>query len=187
MLYINDDISSFDLAAALRQLPAWRREQALRHRHDTDRRLCAAAYMLLWQGLRAEYGIAEPPEFGYADGGKPFIAGRPDIHFSLSHCPAAALCAIGSEPVGADIERIRPFKERLAERVLNAGELASVTADPRPDVAFIRLWTMKESLLKLTGEGIRRELKGVLCGCTARFATTVNEERGYVFTICTER
>jgi len=32
----------------------------------------------------------------------------------------------------------------------------------RPEVMFIRLWTMKESLLKLTGEGINDNIKQVL-------------------------
>lgn len=186
MILVNDDIDSLNLEEALPLLPAWRREQALRYRHDTDRRLCAAAYMLLCRGLEAEYGITEAPEFGYGEGGKPFILGRPDIHFSLSHCPAAALCAVGDSAVGADIETVRPYNARLARRALSPAEVSLVEASADRAVAFARLWTMKESLLKLTGEGIRRDLKSALCGAAARFSTTVNAGRGYVFTICTE-
>ncbi len=185
MLYLNDDICSFSLDEALPLLPAWRRKQALGLRRELDRRLCAAAYLLLCRGLRAEYGMEEPPEFAYAEGGKPSLKGRSDIHFSLSHCPAAALCAIATEPIGADIERIRPYNAELARRVLNAAELRLVEASPMPEVELTRLWTMKESLLKLTGEGIRRDLKTALCGCRACFSTTVNTARGYVFTVCT--
>lgn len=187
MLYLNDDISSFSLDEALPLLPAWRRKQALGLRRELDRRLCAATYLLLCRGLRAEYGMEEPPEFAYAEGGKPSLKGHPEIHFNLSHCPAAALCAISPDPVGADIELIRPYNPALARRVLSPGELARVEASAQPEVEFACLWTMKESLLKLTGEGIRRELKSALDGAEARFATTVNLARGYVFTVCTEK
>lgn len=187
MLYINDNIEDINLEEALNRLPSWRREQALGYRRDHDRRLCVAAYMLLWQGLQAEYGMSDAPAFGYAEGGKPFIAGRHDIHFSLSHCRVAALCALESEPVGADIESVRPYNAELARHVMNDDELRQIENAPRPDIAFVRLWTMKESLLKLTGEGIRRELKDVLTDCDKRFSTTVNAARGYVFTICSRK
>ena len=187
MIYLNDDITSLDLAAALQQLPQWRREQALRYRHEIDRKLNAAAYMLLWQGLKAGYGLEAPPELALLPGGKPYLKGHPDIHFNLSHCPKAALCAIAGVPVGADIESIRPYNPQLARRVLSEAEVEQVESSPSPDIVFARLWTMKESLLKLTGEGIRRDLKSVLVNISARFATTINTARGYVFTVCTEQ
>ena len=116
-----------------------------------------------------------------------YLKGHPDIHFNLSHCPKAALCAIAGVPVGADIESIRPYNPQLARRVLSEAEVEQVESSPSPDIVFARLWTMKESLLKLTGEGIRRDLKSVLVNTSARFATTINTARGYVFTVCTEQ
>ncbi len=187
MIYIDDNIDAIELETALTLLPEWRRKQALAHRHELDRRLSVAAYRLLAAAAETEFGLKDLPEFGYAEGGKPYIPGHPDIHFNLSHCPVAALCATSHSPVGADIERIRPYNAALAHRVLNDAEMAVVEASARPEVEFARLWTMKESLLKLTGEGIRRDLKSALDGCTTRFSTTVNTARGYVFTVCTER
>ena len=72
MLYLDDDINGFSLDEALTQLPAWRREAALRHRREADRRLSVAAYRLLCRGLRAEYGITEPPAFT-------FFVNHPDL------------------------------------------------------------------------------------------------------------
>ena len=186
-ILLNDDIFGFDLDEALARLPEWRRRKSLAYRNERDRRLCAAVYELLRRGLGEMFGIEEPPSFCYMDGGKPVVAGHPEVHFSLSHCPVAALCAIGSSPVGADVERIRPFRKELAERVLSAAEMERVAGSLRPDVEFTRLWTMKESLLKLTGEGIRRELRTVLDDADARFSTTVCPDRGYVYTVCTRQ
>ncbi len=184
MIYINDDISSFDLSTALTRLTPQRREQALRFRHELGQKLCTAAFLLLCDGLREEYGITEPPLFEYGDNGKPFLVGHPGIHFNLSHCPQAAICALSSHPIGIDVESIRSYKESVARYTMNDEEMRQITTSPRPDIAFIRLWTKKEALLKLVGTGIRKDMKEVLSNdSTVHFTTVTNASRGYVFSV----
>ena len=184
MIYLNDHIDDFDLEEAMNRLSPQRREQVMRYKHEQGRRLSAAAYLLLCEGLRQEYGITEPPVFGYHEGGKPFIEGHPDIHFNLSHCREAAICVIAPHPIGVDVESVRRFKEDLALYTMNDQEMEQITCDVRPDIAFIRLWTMKEALLKMTGEGIRNDLKNLLVEHTdVRFHTIVSPDNRYVYTV----
>lgn len=184
MIYLNDHIEDFDLEEALTRLSPQRREQALRYKHEHGRRQSVAAYLLLCEGLREEYGITEPPVFGYHDGGKPFIEGRPDIFFNLSHCREAAVCVIAPHPVGIDVESVRQFKEDLARYTMNEHEMEQILISERPDIAFIRLWTMKEALLKMTGEGIRNDLKNLLAEHTdVCFHTIVSPDNRYVYTV----
>lgn len=182
MIYLNDDMARFDFDAALPLLSEQRREQALKFRHEQGRKACAAAYLLLCEGLRKEYGIAEAPLFGYGEHGKPFLPGHPDVHFNLSHCREAAICALSDRPVGVDIESIREYNESLARYTMSDAELRQIELSPRPALEFTRLWTMKEAVLKLTGEGLRTDMKTVLKG-TERFQTVVSEERGYVYSV----
>ena len=84
MIYLNDHLDDFDFNAALPLLSEQRRQQALRFRHELGRKQCAAAYLLLCEGLQQEYGISERPLFDYGEHGKPVIVGHPDIHFNLS-------------------------------------------------------------------------------------------------------
>ena len=63
MVYLNDDIDHFDWQAALPLLSEQRREQCLKFRHELGRKTCAAAYLLLCEALRKEYGIHELPVF----------------------------------------------------------------------------------------------------------------------------
>lgn len=182
MVYLNDDIAHFDWQSALPLLSEQRREQVLRFKHEQGRKTCVAAYMLLCEGLRKEYGIAEPPVFTYGEHGKPTLVSHPDIHFSLSHCREVAACVIDRRPVGIDVETIRPFKERLMQYTMNDSEVKCIRQAERPDVEFIRLWTMKEAVLKLTGEGISRNLKTVLTG-SEPIHTTVNIEKNYVYSV----
>ena len=182
MVYWNDELDRFDWEAALPLLSEQRREQVLRFKYELGRKTCAAAYLLLCEGLRKEYGITEPPLFEYGEHGKPAIVGRPDIHFNLSHCREAVVCAVSSRPVGVDVESIRSFKESLVEYTMNQGEVERIRQSERPDVEFIRLWTMKEAVLKMTGAGISRDLKTVLTG-QERIETRVNLEKNYVSSI----
>jgi 4'-phosphopantetheinyl transferase len=182
MLYLNDDIAGFDVGAALPLLSEQRREQVLRFKHELGRKTCAAAYLLLCEGLRREYGIKLPPVFEYSEHGKPSIVGRPDIHFNMSHCREAALCVLSDHPVGVDIESVREYKDTLAHYTMNDDELQLIASSPHPDVAFIRLWTMKEAKLKLSGHGIGNDMKHVLDG-TEHFHTVINEEKGYVYSV----
>lgn len=185
MLYITEDIHSFDLLRAIDALPPQRRLKAMAFRHETDRRACTAAYMLLSRALYQEYGIDEPVELGLHEGGKPFIVGREDIHFNLSHCRSAVACAVDGNRVGVDIETIRAFNENLARRVLGEREYLDVMAAQRQDIAFIRYWTKKESYLKMTGEGIRCDLRSIPLE-EARFDTVESDAGGYVCTVCAD-
>ena len=182
MIYLNDALSDFDFEAALPLLSEQRREQALKFKHEQGRKACAAAYLLLREGLRREYGITEPPVFEYGEHGKPVLAGLPHIHFNMSHCREAVACVLSDRPVGIDIESIREYKEPLARYTMNDAELQQILTAERPDVAFIRLWTMKEAVLKRSGEGLRNDMKTVLTGLED-VKTVVHEEKGYVYSV----
>lgn len=180
MVYLNDDIAGFDFEAALPLLSDQRREQALRFKHELGRKTCAAAYLLLCEALRKEYGIMEKPVFEYGEHGKPFIIGHPEIHFNLSHCREAAICVVADRPVGVDIESIRPYKDTLVRYTMSDEEITRISQSQHPAREFIRLWTMKEAVLKLSGEGIRNDMKSVLSG-REEFTTVVNAKKKYVY------
>lgn len=182
MVYLNDNIAHFDWQSALPLLSEQRRQQVQRFKHEQGRKMSVAAYMLLCEGLRKEYGIAEPPVFTYGEHGKPALVGHPDIYFNLSHCREAAVCVVGHRPVGVDVETIRPFKEQLVRYTMNDREVERIMQAERPDVEFIRLWTMKEAVLKLRGEGVSRDLRTVLTG-NEPIDTTVNIAKNYVYSV----
>ena len=182
MIYLNDDLETFDWQAALPLLSEQRRQQCLKFKHELGRKTCAAAYLLLRQGLRQEYGIDEPPVFEYGEHGKPAIAGHPEICFNMSHCREAALCVLSDRPVGADVESIRRYSESLARYTMNDREVQLILKARRPEVEFTRLWTLKEAVVKRSGEGIRNDMKHVLDGLKEA-QTEINEKKSYVFSI----
>lgn len=161
-LLIDDRLGSFDYDAALLSVSRQRREQVLRYRKHGDRLSSLAAYSLLQKALMEEYDIAEPPVFEYAAGGKPGIAGHPEIFFSISHCSEAVACVVDDKPVGVDIEHIELLDVETIAATMSDEEQRVIYAARNPVAAFAAFWTKKESLLKLTGEGLRNDMRAVL-------------------------
>ena len=87
------------------------------------------------------------------------------------------------KPVGVDIEEIQ-FDEDLAKVIFNQKELEAVRSADEPAVKFTDLWTRKESFLKLTGEGLRDNLKDVLSDANeATISTGINRSAGYIYSV----
>lgn len=110
--------------------------------------------LLTW-AVKREYG-AESSALNVVYGihGKPAFSNHP-ARFSLSHCPGLVCCGVSEEEIGVDAEPVRPFDFRLAHRICTPGELEFLTSAPDQSEALTALWTLKESLMKLTGEGMR--------------------------------
>jgi len=184
MIYLNDHIAQFDFEAALPLLSEQRREQALKFKFALGRQTCAAVYLLLREGLEKEYGITEAPVFEYGEHGKPSIVGHPEIHFNMSHCREAALCVLSHQPVGVDVESIREYRESLVRYTMSDAEVRQIEQATRPELEFIKLWTRKEAVLKLSGSGIIDDMKHVLEKTTSELTTVVGPEARYVYSIC---
>lgn len=123
-------------------------------------RRAAAAFGAARAGIRrvAEiYTGRDPGAIDRTPFGKPFFRGARDFHFNISHCGDMVLAALSSEPVGLDVEvsgRRRDFAA-IARRFFRAEEADEVArAGDSGEEVFLRLWTAKEAMLKLSGRGI---------------------------------
>lgn len=189
ILCLNDhiaDLSEEQTERLINSLPEWRREQALRYKQLQGRKECTIGYVELLRGLRERFDINEMPAFAYKEHGKPYLKEHPDIHFSISHCKEAVGCFVSNRPCGLDIERIRAAKPDLVRHTMSPEEAESIFSNPFPDVAFTRIWTQKEAVLKLKGTGIVDDLHSVLKPDKLQgieLQTIENPYMGYVYTI----
>lgn len=144
-----------------------------RIRMPQDKRLSLAAGILLDEGLRT-YGLREARvHVCKGEYGKPYFPDFPEIHFNLSHSGNAALAVFADREVGCDIELRKRANEALARRFFCAREadwmLAAAEEKERED-RFYRIWTLKESFLKATGQGLHLPLDS--------FCFTIRDKRG---------
>lgn len=184
MIYVNEHIDLLDIPDALTKVSRRRREHAMRYRQEHDRKLSLAVFLLLREGLAREYGITDMPEFIIGENGKPLLAGHRHIHFNMSHCREAAVCVISDAPVGVDAESIRPLDEDVLRRTMNDSECRHVMRSARPEEEFSRLWTMKESVLKLTGEGLTDDLHHLLDNALHQFRFNTEVRENFIITTC---
>lgn len=139
---------------------------------------------LLRQALFREYGIEISGNLEQRIekriNGKPVLKGLP-IHFNISHCRGLVACALAPCPVGVDVEGPRRVSVALIRRVCSLEEQAYIARGDTVSGAgenfvrgqrrneapgaweerFLELWTLKESYLKMTGEGITQSLNSV--------------------------
>lgn len=108
--------------------------------------------------LAVELGLDEAIfEIQKDDLGKPFGVYNSNTQFNLSlaHTGDKVVCGISPTlPLGVDIEPAnRNVAERLRNRILHPDERLELVDEP-----IIRIWTLKEALVKLEGKGLRTNL-----------------------------
>ncbi|MCL2842002.1 MAG: 4'-phosphopantetheinyl transferase superfamily protein [Oscillospiraceae bacterium] len=118
-------------------LPPARRE---RHPQNKPSQGAVFAYALLAYALEQAGLPFSAQTLRYTPEGKPYLPDTP-IHLSISHSDTYALCALAPQPVGCDIETLRPVSDHICRRVLGADEASN---------DFFVHWTLKESYFKLT-------------------------------------
>ncbi len=148
----------FENAEVLGGLPETAREKILRHAHEKGRKECLGARLLEKLALQ-KHGVSME-SITYGQYGKPEVNG---IYFNISHSKDYVICAVSEKPVGCDIEKVEAARMNVAKKAFTAKEQAYMdgVSEPKKAEAFYRLWTMKESYLKMTGEGMHFPLKQV--------------------------
>lgn len=97
--------------------------------------------------------------------GKPYVINAEGVYFNLSHAGKFVLCAVSDIPVGADIEEIAEAQTvmGIADRFFSMLERDAIALSPSPAEAFCRLWTLRESYVKMRGTGFDRGLAPLAC------------------------
>lgn len=164
VIYFLDASSVPEEEALLRaagELSRSRQEKAAKLRFPEDRILSLGAGLLLDRGLQ-KYGLREREvELEYRHNGKPYLKNHPELFFNLSHSGTMVMATFSDREIGCDIEKIRKTKMALVHRYFAKEEQLFLEQEQREeerDRLFSRYWTLKESVLKATGEGMRLPL-----------------------------
>ena len=135
----------------LRGLPSERQQRIYNMKQEKSRKQSMGVGLLL-QKVLALYHMEDSQVFA-GERGKPMVDG---LEFSLSHSGDLVICAVSDKPIGCDVEEIRKAPERVAERYFGHREQEYLDqfSGEEYDKAFFRIWTLKESYVKMTGEGM---------------------------------
>ena len=169
-----------------------RKEKILSYKFENGRKESLGSALMLQKVLSQKN--LNPQNIKYGKNGKPEIEG---LHFNISHAENFVICSVSENPIGCDIEKIRSVKSGFEKRFFTQNEVAYLEKFSCEEKLnqFFRLWTMKESYMKFTGEGMKLALNriefvldysikvfrdGILCDCNFK----EYEFLGYKISVC---
>ena len=146
-----------------------RQEKVWQCRNEEDRKRSLLAGYLIQVGMKNWIdkggGLQEDAAplslvYTYGENGKPFLRDYREVCFSLSHSGKYVIGAFSNQEVGIDVQKHRGMRSGMAERFFTEEDnalLKHLGAEHAIE-NFYRIWTVKESYMKLTGEGMRQGL-----------------------------
>lgn len=182
------------------------RKEAVERLNNQKAKIVSLATGLLLQDIvYKELGI-EPKDLSVSkmEQGKPYIDGRSEFYFNISHSGDRITIAYGNSSVGVDVEHIRCRESdlKVAKRCFTQEEYEFIALDEfaldkeglshSKEERFFMVWTMKEAYLKYTGTGISVPMKsfqvkpydGVVVGEKLNNKTLIMED--YVYSVCVD-
>ena len=142
---------------------------------DKQKQFVALQYLL----LKTLLGKKDKIEIKTPKNGKPFIDGAKA--FNESHSGDYFALAIGdNKPIGIELQKVTNVKEKHLKRICSDEELDTIGND---SFEFTKLWTRKESYIKMKGQTIIQDLRKIdTIKNKNRFKTF--EFKDYVLTVC---
>lgn len=121
--------------------------------------------------------------------GKPYAENLP-VYFSVSHSADMVICAVSDKEIGIDIEKIKKFNPKAAEKFATEKELEYICSNEK---GFFEIWTLKEAYFKCIGTGLGSDIKDVsfeimpnkiVCSDGGYGLSFYDAAEGYICSVC---
>lgn len=155
-LYLADISALYDPlydSSKISLLPIERQNKILKYKLADDRKRSLAAGLIM-DKILIENNIPVNSIY-YGSNGKPYAEG---IFFNVAHSGNYAFGVSSDYEIGCDVEIIKQAHLDIAKRFFTAQEYIYISDSENKDNIFFKLWTIKESYIKFTGEGLRTPL-----------------------------
>ena len=143
-----------DYERVLQALSAEDAARARRFVFRDDSVRSAVGSLLLARIASRAVGAAAVPSIARTEHGKPYVVGYPEVQLSLAHSGSIVACVSAGEPVGVDVEQVRPIDLADFDSWLTASERRSIATAADPIREFYCVWTAREAFAKRDGRGL---------------------------------
>lgn len=158
ILTVKSELAQNEFDTLLPLVSLEKQERIKRFRFKRDAQNCLLGDVLARSEICCTTGLANNQlEFSTNNFGKPFLVNKAHIHFNISHAGHHIACAVSGQPVGIDIELIKPVDIKIAERFFTPDETTYIN-DGELEQRFYEVWTKKESHIKWEGKGLYKPL-----------------------------
>ena len=149
--------ANFKLKEFIENLTEHQRARAVRYKDLGAAFNFAIGRKLLFEGLKV-LGLSEAfGDIKYSENEKPFLD---EVEFNIAHSANWAICCISKNKVGIDLEERKPIKFEDFTFFFTKTEWEIIKTNASPYHAFYKLWTKKESFIKLFGLKLK-DLEGL--------------------------
>ncbi|MBE6784207.1 MAG: 4'-phosphopantetheinyl transferase superfamily protein [Ruminococcaceae bacterium] len=136
-----------------------------RFRFEDDKKRTVTGEMLVRKAISEWCGVTpESITFGKKEHGKPYASGLA-VEFNISHSGDMVVCVVDNEPIGIDVEKIRPIDLSVAKQFCSEHELVYLfgriptekdfvyASEKTVLTRFFEIWTKKEAYYKCSDMG----------------------------------
>jgi 4'-phosphopantetheinyl transferase len=157
--------------------------------------ICSRALLRIFTNIYSEIPAKEI-DFTFNKFGKPSLSPKhnnAELHFNLSHSKNfMSVGFVQNSMIGLDLELVKPLKDHLeiAKKFFSTSEFEQLISFPTEKLlqGFYSCWTAKESVIKLSGEGLSYplkefdvELKDLNIGESYRYNVNLKKQPGKLF------
>ena len=181
---VNNPIDENTFRYLLGFVQAEKKERILKQKIKQNADNMLVGELLAKTAIKNVFGIdIKKQKFVLSPLGKPHLDNNSGVHFNISHSGEYVACAVSDKPVGIDIQKIKKFKSKVAERVCNEKELRQIEESDDKESEFAKIWTQKEAVVKMYGLGIA---KGDIKKCLEGKGVQSEKIENYWISYCTE-
>ncbi len=159
-------------------LPRERQDKCLWYVRPKDRKRCLGAGRII-EKILSDFNVTS--KLTYGENGKPECE---DVCFNISHSGnfviGVAALKENVREIGCDIEYMDNAPLEVADKYFFNSEKEYIQKSENPSLAFWKLWTLKESYMKMTGEGMSLPLDSfeVVCDDLSVYRQGVRQDCG---------
>lgn len=187
------DLSDTEYNKWCSQMSEEKQQRVDRFRFKDDRKRTVVGEMLARKAIAEWCGVTpESIIFGKKEHGKPYAKDLA-VEFNISHSGDMVVCAVDDNPVGIDIEQIRPINLKVAKHICTNDEMFYLFGYIPTEqdfcyadnieilTRFFELWTKREACGKYIGVGLLYQMK--------EYDYSINtfyDIPNYIISICTQ-
>ena len=138
-----------------------RKEKTDNFKNSEDKKRSLVSELLIRKALNDKGMDAAALVYEYGKYQKPYLKNISDFHFNISHSGDYVILAVSDKEIGCDIEKIRKYDLKIAERFFTKKEykdIINAKNDEERQKLFFLYWVLKESYIKQNGQGLSQPL-----------------------------
>ena len=138
-----------------------RKEKTDRFKNSEDKKRSLVSELLIRKALTDRNIDFTDLVFEYGEHQKPYLKNISNFHFNISHSGDYVILAVSDKEIGCDIEKIRKYDLKIAERFFTKKEykdIINAKDDEERQKLFFLYWVLKESYIKQNGQGLSQPL-----------------------------